>query len=46
MRNRGLEFRESLQHRPIRRRCMRLPKREEKREPIAGGPGFSAVAFM
>src|SRR5258708_38039654 len=29
-RGRELEFKESLQHPPIRRRCMRLPKREEK----------------
>src|SRR5487761_543205 len=27
----GLEFKELLQHPPIRRRCMRFPKREEKR---------------
>src|SRR5258708_33238498 len=27
---RHLEFKESVQHPPIRRRCMRLPKREEK----------------
>src|SRR5947208_6323336 len=30
-RNPRLEFKESLQHLPIRRRCMQFPKREEKR---------------